>query len=75
MTAAGGLLGPSTELLCDFCSIFCSAALDEIATEVTCGFAGQRSPGGGILCLSLGGEKVTLLGGALGSWWGQDPFV
>ena len=39
MTVIGGLFGPSSELLCDFCSVFCSEALEEIAAEVVCLFA------------------------------------
>ena len=31
MAVIGGLFGSSSELLCDFCSIFCSEALEEIA--------------------------------------------
>ena len=71
MTVIGGLFGPSSELLCDFCSVFCSEALEEIAAEVVCWFARQQGPGGGILCL---GEKVTPLGGTLEGWWGARPL-
>lgn len=47
MTVIGGLFGPSSELLCDFCSVFCSEALEEIAAEVICWFARQQGPGVG----------------------------
>lgn len=71
MAVIGGLFGPSSELLCDFCSVFCSEALEEIAAEEICRFATQRGPGGGILCL---GDKVTPLGGTLEGWWGAGPL-
>ena len=31
MAVTGGLFGSSSELLCDFCSVFCSEALEELA--------------------------------------------
>lgn len=47
MTVIGGLFGPSSEPLCDFCSVFCCEALEEIAAEVICWFARQQGPGVG----------------------------
>lgn len=57
------------EQLCDFCSIFCSVALDEIATEVICSLAvcvaGPSSSAEGGFCALALGEKVTPMGGVL----------